>query len=371
MFKKPLSMPLCLLPLIVGCVSVSGPHQFADIETNAAMDIVDVDGDRHISKYEMLDMINLLEQQNGGKPLTADKFAALMAQRQAEQNAELRKFFKEFDQNDDDLLKIDELDDFIAVVFDKLDADMDGALTTAEFARFSINDILAVEALEIEPMIAEVFEQSDTNKDNRLSATEVQGSEFREKLQDNRDLNQDGFVSRKELQQTFEMEASLAQFRVEGTVAYMSGTINASTPARVLALVNEHPQVDTIEMLRVPGSIDDEANIRAARYVRHFGLNTRLTATSMVASGGTDFFLAGAKREVTNGAYIGVHSWAGMEGQEGNKVDKADPQHRLYLDYYELMGIPASFYWYTLDAAPANGMYWMKQNEWLKFAFVN
>lgn len=40
-----------------------------------------------------------------------------------------------------------------------------------------------------------------------------------------------------------------------------------------------------------------------------------------------------------------------------------DPQHQLYLRYYSQMGIDAAFYWYTLDAADAQGMHYMTNDE--------
>ena len=44
-------------------------------------------------------------------------------------------------------------------------------------------------------------------------------------------------------------------------------------------------------------------------------------------------------------------------------------EHRLYLDYYEEMGIPAEFYWRTLSAAPPEGIHWMTEEELERFGF--
>ena len=63
--------------------------------------------------------------------------------------------------------------------------------------------------------------------------------------------------------------------------------------------------------------------------------------------------VAGKKRIVAEGARLGIHSWAGLGFQE----------------YYEQMGIPVSFYWRTLDAAPANGIHWMTEDELGEFMF--
>jgi len=94
--------------------------------------------------------------------------------------------------------------------------------------------------------------------------------------------------------------------------------------------VVEHPSVRTIEMAYVPGSIDDPANLRAASYVRKFDFTTVLKSDHSVASGGTDFFLAGKHRLIEKGAKFGVHSWGGL-GYQGKDVPKDSDEHQLSL----------------------------------------
>lgn len=154
-----------------------------------------------------------------------------------------------------------------------------------------------------------------------------------------------------------------AEFAVDGERAVMSGVIDRTTPKVVQALLDEHPNVTTIVMQNVGGSVDDEANLVAARLVRAAGLHTHVPADGEIASGGVDFFLAGVERTVEEGARLGVHSWGGEPGQDGDSVPKDDPQHNLYLDYYAEMGTPAEFYWYTLEAAPASSIHWMSSAE--------
>ena len=48
-------------------------------------------------------------------------------------------------------------------------------------------------------------------------------------------------------------------FDVEGSRAYMNGTINTKTPARVATLLSENPDLTVIELEYVPGSVDDDA----------------------------------------------------------------------------------------------------------------
>ena len=39
------------------------------------------------------------------------------------------------------------------------------------------------------------------------------------------------------------------------------------------------------------------------------------------------------------------------------------PDHTFFLDYYEEIGIDAAFHWYTLEAAPADGIHWVTAAE--------
>lgn len=153
-----------------------------------------------------------------------------------------------------------------------------------------------------------------------------------------------------------------ASFTVDGDQVIMSGVIDSTTPDEVERLIDEHPEVKTIVMQEVDGSADDEANLIASRLVRQHGFNTHVPADGMIASGGVDFFLAGVERTVETGGKLGVHSWAG-DGVTGDQVPRDDPQHNLYLDYYAEMGIPAEFYWFTLQAAPAEDIYYMTADE--------
>ena len=152
-------------------------------------------------------------------------------------------------------------------------------------------------------------------------------------------------------------------FAVEGQRAIMSGYVDGSTPNRVDALLADHPNVTMIVMPYVPGSDDDFSNLSAARKIRSAGLATCVPSTGLVASGGVDFFVAGVNRSAADGAQVGVHSWATGDGTQGKDVPKDSSEHQLYLSYYDEMGISQDFYWYTLEAAPADDIYWMTQIE--------
>ena len=186
------------------------------------------------------------------------------------------------------------------------------------------------------------------------------------------DADRDRRVTREELIGFLLADNTPADFVVADGVAVMSGVIGADTPAKVLRLALEHPEVRTIAMSIVPGSIDDEANLVAARLVRDYGWNTTVPSDGVIASGGVDFFVAGVERTIEEGAQLGVHTWGGgWWGQRsGADLPRDDPEHGRYLDYYAEMGIPAAFYWFTLDAAPADSIHNMTPDELVRYGIV-
>ncbi len=156
-------------------------------------------------------------------------------------------------------------------------------------------------------------------------------------------------------------------FRVEGSRAFMSGVIDSTTPETVKSLLGEYPSVKTIVMVDVPGSADDEANLKAARMIRKAGLAVHIPADGIIASGGVDFYLAGSTRTMDAGAKFGVHSWGGAD-EDGNEliateIPESHDMHKLYISYYKEIGVDESFYWYTLKAAPAESIHWMTSEE--------
>lgn len=156
-------------------------------------------------------------------------------------------------------------------------------------------------------------------------------------------------------------------FTVYGNQAHMRGVIGSDIVSQLNTMTKANPQVDTIVMLEVPGSKDDVENLKASLLVRSKKLKTVLPAEAMIASGGTDFFLAGVERLIDPTARIGVHSWADGNGTEGKDLPVNHPEHQRYLTYYNKIGVDPSFYWYTLNAASANDIHWMSDAELAKY----
>lgn len=155
----------------------------------------------------------------------------------------------------------------------------------------------------------------------------------------------------------------------------VGGTICSGSLDAFNKMYLAHPSVKNIKITQIDGSANDEVNLQMSTKVHANGLVTHLSSQSSVASGGTDFFLAGNLRTIADGAKIGVHNWRDGTGKKGIDYPKDSPEHKKYLDYYAKVGISADFYWFTLMAKP-NGtdddgdMHWMTKEEINKYGLA-
>ena len=353
-----------LLGLICSALFLLVCKSGAVAETAAELAVLDANGDGILDPYEVLDVLLALENDTGQPPTLAE-LSQYATKRQAEVEEEMADMLREFDQDGDGSVRVNEVDDEIQGFLGAMDADGDGAVDLSEALSFDfVDDALASEA-EIEERIDETFERKDVDRSGFVELPgEVDTDEYGRFVE--LDLDRDARVSREEAYTFWLADNVPVRFDVEGDTARMTGVITAELPATLLRLLVEHPEVEIIEMMVVPGSIDDDANVRAAMYVYDRGLTTKLNATSTIASGGTDFFLGGRTRIVEPGAVIGVHSWGGG-GIPAVDVPRDDPVHELYLEFYEAVGVPAEFYWFTLEAAPARGMHIMTDEELARY----
>ncbi len=352
-----------LKALFMGLILISSVT-YAQKDGNE-VNILDGNNDGIIDPYEAMDIIFMLQKSND-KPLSISEFKKIARKNQNEEKEEFERIFKKYDKDRDGKIiikdiKDDELKEFMVM----MDANDNGKLTEKEALNFDMERAMLLSEEQIKEQADHIYKEFDKNGDNTLELSELP-ADYKEYISET-DINNDGKTERKEFMQFMKANNTRVSFEVKNGVAYMSGVISSDTPSKVLQLIFEHPEVKVIEMVSVPGSINDVANLRAALYIRKFGLSTRLTSTSMVSSGGTDFFLAGVNREVEKGAKIGVHSWGAGPGEQGKDFPKDDPEHQKYLDFYAKVGIPAAFYWYTLEMAPANGMHWMTDGEIVKY----
>ena len=160
-------------------------------------------------------------------------------------------------------------------------------------------------------------------------------------------------------------------FRLEpdGDRFYATGVLFPQSGRHIDQARQNNPEIRTVVMQSVPGSDDENEYLGAALKLRQAQFTTIIPSDGVVASGGTDFFLAGVTRIIEPGACIGVHSWAdnGPPPYEATDVPRNHEDHADFLRYFRAIGIAEDFYWFTIHAAPADGMHWMSPDEINRF----
>lgn len=160
---------------------------------------------------------------------------------------------------------------------------------------------------------------------------------------------------------------------IEGDHAFLSGDLGTKTYSQIKEMIEKHPEVKTLILTTISGSINDAVNMHTGRIVREAGLTTKVLSTSSIASGGVDLFCAGKNRIVEKGAKIGVHSWCCVNDLTAIELPKNHPGHKAQLEYFTLVLGPIDgpeFYFYTLNAASFNGVHWMSEEEIIKYKVV-
>ncbi|GLT10060.1 alpha/beta hydrolase [Sulfitobacter sp. G21635-S1] len=168
---------------------------------------------------------------------------------------------------------------------------------------------------------------------------------------------------------TIENASDGTTLRVEGDRLYLAGTITSRTPANFERLLAQNPQVRTLVPTQVSGSVDGAATVRMGYLLRARGIDTHLTPDSVVDSGGVDLFLAGNRRTMARGASLGVHSWRNGY-REGSSYPRSAPEHDMTRSYVTDMLGSDAFYWFTLAAAPSDGIHEMTPGEIARYGLL-
>ena len=152
----------------------------------------------------------------------------------------------------------------------------------------------------------------------------------------------------------------------DANTALMNGTIGSNTPQHWDNFVAAFPDVNTLIMGNCPGSENDEANLVASRKMRTQNITIHLPSDAVIASGAVDMYLAGTTRTRESGSKIGVHSWSDGNN-DATAFEVGHANHQPYIEYYKEMGFSQAdaeaFYYFTINAAPANDVHWMTDAE--------
>lgn len=156
-------------------------------------------------------------------------------------------------------------------------------------------------------------------------------------------------------------------------VAYLSGTMAGQATCKLRALARSNPEIETLVLVEVPGTVDLVDTQAATRLVRNKGWNTVVPSQGLIASGGVMLFLGGVEREVSEGGQVGVHAWS-QPG--GGGVLFSSPENipanaeRAFRQIYRALGIDPGFYDFQVESAPANDIHWMTREELARWGVV-
>lgn len=164
-------------------------------------------------------------------------------------------------------------------------------------------------------------------------------------------------------------DVGLLKFKAKGGYAYGFGGTDDRSVSMVKKFLNEHPEVHTLVLKKMPGTKNVTMNMRIAREIRKRGLNTHLENDSFIASGAVDLFLAGNERTMECRALIGVHSWSSGKFYYPAKIGH-DPEQKKHEKFLKEMGIDPAFYAFTRDAALPSDMYYLSHEEIERFGLL-
>ena len=160
--------------------------------------------------------------------------------------------------------------------------------------------------------------------------------------------------------------AGNSNIEIKGNEAFISGDLGTVTYAQMKDLIQNHPEIKTLVLTQISGSVNDDVNMHTGRIVREHGFTTKVLKDSDIASGGVDLFCAGKERIVVKGAKIGIHSWCCVDDQTAIEISKNHPAHQYQLEYFTMMmgdSIGPAFYFHTLSASPFDGIHYMSDEE--------
>lgn len=161
----------------------------------------------------------------------------------------------------------------------------------------------------------------------------------------------------------------------DNTTVELFGEINNASLTNFNNLVKAFPNVNKINMLLCEGSSDDATNLKLSAIVHQRGIDIHLGPENMalIASGGVDFFIAGVNRTRDSGTKIGVHSWAG-DNVTATDFPVGHINHLPYINYYVSVGFTQQqaedFYYFTINAAPADDIHWMTEAEIVQYNLI-
>jgi len=162
---------------------------------------------------------------------------------------------------------------------------------------------------------------------------------------------------------------TMSHFEVDENRLEMTGAINKRSPQQLRDVLDENPQIETVVIAHVEGSIDDNSTYEMARLIRSRQLATEVPSGGLAESGGVHLFIAGVRRSLGPGAQLGVHEWRNFTNAASD-YPPDDPIHEPDRAFVEEMLGSDDFYWFTIQAATWKQMHHLTNAEIERFGLV-
>jgi hypothetical protein len=173
--------------------------------------------------------------------------------------------------------------------------------------------------------------------------------------------------------QESQLGAGSSEFTINNDEALLSGTLGTHAYNQILEINADYPNVETIVLGSIDGSVNDDVNVETGRLIREAGYTAHLKSDSEIYSGGVDLFCSGLKRVREAGSVLGVHSWCCYQGLTADQLPEDSQGHDSQLTYFkEMLGTTngPAFYYYTINAATFDDVHTMTDAEIEQYGLV-
>lgn len=142
-----------------------------------------------------------------------------------------------------------------------------------------------------------------------------------------------------------------ATISIDGTAAFLRGTIAGPTAGVIRDMAATAPEVDTLIFVSVPGAVSTEAAVEAGRAIAELGLATHALPGATISKAGLLTFLGGARRTIAAEVDLAIGSWLTDDGDDLADRPADDPAHDLALNYLDDRSLDPDLYWLMIAAA--------------------
>lgn len=174
-----------------------------------------------------------------------------------------------------------------------------------------------------------------------------------------------------------EFEAIFGDFTLslDRTAARFDGLITANSLAELEEMVGFYTDIERLDLINATGDPAESFAFDMGDILQAKNISTNITDEGKVEGAGAYLFLGGSAKSIAGDGKIGVRSWATSSGEEASQLAMNDSQHEVHIAYLKRMGFSdadaKAFYFFSLDSAPSNEIYYLTDQDVLEFKLLN